>query len=74
MIQVKENCPGCGLCLEVCPVKALALERGKAVVGNQCIDCGLCIPHCPVRQLETGPEPAPTRQKKTKTEVTDDGA
>ncbi|MDP2173039.1 MAG: 4Fe-4S binding protein [Candidatus Cloacimonadaceae bacterium] len=45
----KEACIGCGACVDICPVSALLMEDGKAVVDEDtCIDCGACIGTCPV--------------------------
>ena len=43
----KAKCTGCGDCVDVCPVEALSLENGKAVVNDECIDCGVCVDECP---------------------------
>lgn len=44
-----ENCIGCGLCLVVCPEKALSLNRENIISIDlaKCIGCGACIPSCP---------------------------
>lgn len=42
----KEKCTGCGDCVDVCPVEALSVENGKAVVNEECIDCGACVNMC----------------------------
>ena len=48
----KETCTGCGACVNVCPVEALKLEEGKAIVDEgTCIDCGACISECPVEAI-----------------------
>jgi len=42
-----EECSGCGACLEICPVDAIKLEAGSAVVDEEwCIGCGLCSMVC----------------------------
>jgi len=47
-----EACIGCGACEGACPVEAIKMEDGKAVVSDACIDCGACISECPVDAIE----------------------
>ena len=46
-----EKCTGCGVCVDVCPVNALEIKDGKAVVSDDCIDCGVCINECPTEAI-----------------------
>ena len=42
------RCTGCGACVEVCPVGAVALVDGKARVDEElCTGCGACVDACP---------------------------
>lgn len=43
-----EKCKSCGLCVRVCPVNAIAGQRGVPyVIDNEaCIKCGACITAC----------------------------
>lgn len=42
------GCVGCGACAEVCPMKAISLVKGIAVVDDdKCVGCGLCANTCP---------------------------
>ena len=44
-----EGCTGCGVCVAVCPVRALrAVDDGRVEIdGSRCIGCGDCITSCP---------------------------
>ncbi|MCL1827593.1 MAG: 4Fe-4S binding protein [Candidatus Cloacimonetes bacterium] len=46
------KCVGCGVCVDICPVSALALEGDKVKVSSECIDCGACVDQCPVEALK----------------------
>jgi len=45
-----DECTGCGICVEKCPMTAISLDAdNKAVVDeSHCIGCGLCAHFCPV--------------------------
>lgn len=49
MMQVDvKKCTGCGQCLDICPVGAISLLKGKAVIApDTCIFCGACVYACP---------------------------
>lgn len=50
----KNDCSGCGACVQVCPCACLVMKPDKEgflypIVDNQnCINCGKCIKVCPV--------------------------
>ena len=46
-LKISDNCIGCGMCIDNCPMENLKLEGGKAVAGNKCAMCYRCISHCP---------------------------
>ena len=44
----KDLCNLCGICVEVCPVKAIKIKKGKLEFKeNKCIGCGDCVFSCP---------------------------
>ncbi|MFQ5812267.1 MAG: FAD-binding protein [Anaerolineae bacterium] len=48
----RDECIGCGVCVEVCPFGSLSLDdEGIAVVDETCTACGACLPECPVEAL-----------------------
>jgi len=52
-------CIGCTLCIQACPVDAIAGAQKlmHTVIAAECTGCGLCIPPCPVdciSMAETG--------------------
>jgi NAD-dependent dihydropyrimidine dehydrogenase PreA subunit len=50
-----DECKGCGLCVEACPPKVMALNdrlnhygyRTAAYAGSGCTACGICFLVCP---------------------------
>ncbi len=50
-----ERCKGCGLCVEICPVRAIRFGSKIGIYGNflpeidieKCIGCGKCFEICP---------------------------
>ncbi|MBR4407333.1 MAG: 4Fe-4S binding protein [Clostridia bacterium] len=49
----KNQCIGCGACINTCPVNALHFSpEGKAEVDTElCIKCGACQAICPVEAI-----------------------
>ena len=50
MLRVsKDECAGCGNCVEACPFGVFEIENGKAVVKypEKCRKCGACVSACP---------------------------
>src|SRR5579863_8857698 len=51
----EEECKGCGLCIEACPPKVVALSermnrygyRTAVYAGSGCTGCGICFLACP---------------------------
>lgn len=49
------ECIGCGRCAKKCPMQALAVVDGHAVIsGHNCICCGVCQHSCPVKAISYG--------------------
>lgn len=49
------QCPGCGICVDVCPHHALTQERDQQhprVFDGQCIGCMDCVQQCPFGAIE----------------------
>jgi len=43
---------GCETCVPVCPVEAISMVEGVAVIDQEkCTQCGTCIAECPVEAI-----------------------
>ncbi len=42
-----EQCTGCGICEDVCPVNAITVKDDIAHIGEDCTECGACVDECP---------------------------
>ena len=51
-----DNCTGCGLCVEKCPLNNIKIksEGGKPEWGKTCTHCMACICYCPSEAIEYG--------------------
>ena len=52
-IFVESNsCVGCEDCISVCPVNAIEIIDGKAVIDAElCVDCEICITSCTYKAI-----------------------
>ena len=60
-----QACSGCGLCVQVCPVEAIALvsandprkpkRREASLIEDRCLGCGLCVRACPSDAIRLKP-------------------
>jgi UDP-glucose 4-epimerase len=47
VIEVTDDCVGCGTCIQTCGFDAITIENGKAVHRDICRKCGRCERTCP---------------------------
>lgn len=48
----KDECIGCGACVDTCPVQCITLDEKAEINPEQCIDCGACQDVCPVSAID----------------------
>jgi bidirectional [NiFe] hydrogenase diaphorase subunit len=52
--SIMETCPGCGLCVKICPQQAITLKGKKQPVEldiTKCVRCGKCFEVCKVKAI-----------------------
>jgi ferredoxin len=46
--RITEDCVGCGVCCDECPVEAISEGEEIYVIDpEKCTDCGACLEACP---------------------------
>ncbi len=53
----EDECIGCTLCIQACPVDAIlgAAKQMHTVIEKECTGCELCLPPCPVECIDMLP-------------------
>ncbi len=50
---VNNDCKACGICSKKCPIDAIKIKDGKAVIDQEkCIGCGVCKRFCPTDAIK----------------------
>lgn len=52
--RVKDNCIGCGSCVDICPKVNITLDNSRPVWHGNCTHCMGCISICPEEAIEYG--------------------
>ncbi len=58
-----EKCVGCGICKDVCPAGAIAVDECARVETHICIGCARCVQECPQEALSLRPSVFTTKYK-----------
>jgi ferredoxin len=48
---IGNNCSGCGICKEVCPVQNIEMQNNKPIYKHNCEHCVACIQFCPQKAI-----------------------
>lgn len=51
---IDNNCNGCGICSNVCPVNNIVLKDNKPQWQNHCELCFACMQWCPKQSIQWG--------------------
>ncbi len=48
-----DECVGCGVCKENCPVECIKMEGDKCFINaDECVECGTCAANCPASAIK----------------------
>ena len=50
-VRVDADCTRCGICVDICPMRNLAIDNGTLEHKNNCTLCYRCINRCPQRAI-----------------------
>lgn len=45
--KVSDDCNGCSVCIDICPVEAISVDEKAEINAEICMGCGLCATVCP---------------------------
>ena len=66
LYEKKEDCCGCGACMNACPKKAIHMEPDRQgflypVINTvKCVDCGLCKQSCQIGKARSAQNKEPS--------------
>lgn len=52
---IKDQCTGCGICVDLCSVRAISMPREKSYpegIDEKCTGCLVCVEECPFEAIE----------------------
>ena len=49
--KINSDCSGCGICIEICPVKNIEMVDKKPAFKHNCEQCVSCIQCCPMKAI-----------------------
>ena len=50
-VQIDDDCNGCGLCVQICPMHNFRLENNIIIPQGNCTLCYRCINKCPQKSI-----------------------
>ncbi|MDR1250273.1 MAG: EFR1 family ferrodoxin, partial [Treponema sp.] len=49
---VSEQCTGCSICVNLCPVQNITMENKRPKFNHECEQCFACLHHCPEKAID----------------------